>query len=202
MRRAGAPNAIAISAGCIIAPTADISFGAIDENPAAVVVGTDLQMTLCLMQQGITKAAGNRRYVLTPANLCGLQLQCESTLVLHEPREYRYLQPGIELCEVFSGKRSSAGTFFDEVAEKSTKFAQSFERGRIAGRDVQLPMADKGADPARVVETFREIAEAVPELTVDQVEPGCRSAKAAGREWIPGIHGNEINSVDTLHITM
>jgi len=125
-------------------------------------------------------------------------------LALYECGEYGYFEPGVKFGKVGGIERAGQGVYFDQVAEKGAELAKGFHRRGILSGDAEFPVAQERADPAGIVEALGEVAEAVEEFAVDEVEPRGGGTEAAGGKWIRR-HGhlrkairNGIKSFDTL----
>src|SRR5277367_3120318 len=70
---AGAADTVAIAAGCVIAPAANVALGAVDESPPAVFVGAEFQPPCLTLQQRSGEGFGDCAENHRPYNLCGSQ---------------------------------------------------------------------------------------------------------------------------------
>src|SRR5690348_12462919 len=121
-------------------------------------------------------------------------------LVLHQPADHRYFQPGVQSFEVARLDGGAVSGLCGEAAKQFSQFAEiAQDRGAGQG-NAESPELQEVADPLRVAEEIGEVAIAVPHFAIGQIHPGSRLAEFVDAELVgSGDHSNEIKLLDSLH---
>lgn len=199
MGRAGAADAVAVTAGGVVAPAAHVTLGAIHKDPKTTRIGAELQAIVRFLRQGFGEGCGDAGERGGPANLHRVAFEVQPILVLHQLAKDGYFEPRVEDLHVFRFDGLAGGSLLEQVAQEFAKLAEFANFRRAGRRRGEAPEGEEIANPLGIVEKVGEVAVAVPHFAVGKVDPGgsraeVMDAKGMGRR----DHGNEIKLLDSL----